>query len=315
MIRILCLSIAGLLMILSVRAANEPRITMDLNGTWEFDQTLNAFPPKKFTRKIQVPGLITLAEPRIEDYDKFVRRSSEVVAKEQHSLYDLDYTPRYSWYRKTVFIPEDLAGKEAMITLKKSQYVTQVFINGIDLGTSMACYTPVDFRATAAIRSGAENEILIRVGDRIWLPSEAAGGTDKEKEHYLPGIWDDVTLSFTGRMRINRLLILPSVAEKKVTVKAQIRNFNPAQIFYGDVMNDSVQLSIVIKEKRSGSVLQSSIATMITKRDNITEFNLDIPLPDFISWSPENPFLYNAEVTLIQDNHKTDQVIRSLWNA
>ncbi len=87
-----------------------------------------------------------------------------------------------------------MQGKEVTISLKKSQYVTQVFVNGIDMGTSMACYTPVEFRCTAAIKWGAENEILIRIGDRVWLPSEAAGGTDKEKEHYLPGIWDDVTL-------------------------------------------------------------------------------------------------------------------------
>ncbi|MDD4193621.1 MAG: hypothetical protein PHI28_19965 [Mangrovibacterium sp.] len=28
---------------------------------------------------------------------------------------------------------------------QKSQYVTQVYVSGIDLGTSMACYTPVEF--------------------------------------------------------------------------------------------------------------------------------------------------------------------------
>ena len=108
--------------------------------------------------------------------------------------------------------------------------------------TSMACYTPVEFPITKALKFGTENEILIKVGDRIWLPAEAAGGTDKEKEHYLPGIWDDVLLSFTGDVRVTRLLVLPSVAAKKVTVKAQLRNFKPAQIFYGDAMSDSVDI-------------------------------------------------------------------------
>ena len=54
--------------------AQEPRTTINLNGTWEFDQTTDAFPPKKFTRTIPVPGIITMATPRIEDYDRFVRR-------------------------------------------------------------------------------------------------------------------------------------------------------------------------------------------------------------------------------------------------
>src|SRR5665647_3399241 len=114
--------------------AQEPRKVIVLNGTWEFDQTTNAFPPEKFTRKIPVPGLIHLAEPRIEEYDKFFKRPEKAESIEQFNLYNLDYTPRYSWYRKTVFIPKELENKEGMITIKKSQYVTQVYINGMDMG-------------------------------------------------------------------------------------------------------------------------------------------------------------------------------------
>ncbi|HEX2396094.1 MAG TPA: glycoside hydrolase family 2 [Bacteroidales bacterium] len=286
----------------------ESRSTINLNGTWDFDQTTDAFPPKKFTRKIQVPGLITLAEPKIEDYDKFFKRPDKVEAKEQHSLYNIDYTPRYSWYRKKLVVPSELKGQEAVITLKKSQYVTQIFINGIDLGTSMACYTPIEFRATNAIRFGEENEILIRVGDRTWLPSEAAGGTDKEKEHYLPGIWDDVLLSFTGDIRVNRLLILPSVTEKKATVKIQLRNFKPAQIFYGDRMSDSVLVEVDIKEKSSDAPVAYGRMEFMAKRDNLTEIEIDVFLNEFKTWSPEHPELYLAEVKTITNGNETDKI-------
>ena len=34
------------------------------------------------------------------------------------------------------------------------------------MGTSMACYTPIEFPVNKAIKFGAENEILIRVGER-----------------------------------------------------------------------------------------------------------------------------------------------------
>ncbi len=280
-------------------AANEEeRTVINLNGTWQFDQTVNAFPPAKFTRTIPIPGLVHLAEPKIEDYSKFFKRADQVEAKMQHDLYNIDYTPRYSWYRKSVFIDKELEGKEAVITIKKSQYVTQVYVNGMDMGTSMACYTPVEFPVTGALKFGAENEILIKVGDRIWLPSEAAGGTDKEKEHYLPGIWDDVLLSFTGNVRLNRLLVLPSVAGKKVTVKAQIRNFKPAQIFYGDVMSDPVTLDISIAEKLSGKVVAGKSIKLNAKRDNLSEAVLEIPLQEFTAWSPDKPFLYVANATL-----------------
>ena len=282
----------------SIAAKDGERIVINLNGTWQFEQTVNAFPPAKFTRTIPVPGLVHLATPKIIDYDKFFKRADKVESKGQHNLYNIDYTPRYSWYRKMVFIPKELEGKSGVITIKKSQYVTQVYVNGKDMGTSMACYTPVEFPITSALKYGIENEILIKVGDRVWLPSEAAGGTDKEKEHYLPGIWDDVEISFTGSVRVNRLLVLPSVAAKKVTVKAMLRNFMPAQIFYGDTMNDSVTLEVSIAEKTSGKIIASKIARFSAKRDNQTEAVLEIPVLNFTNWSPDKPFLYLAKATL-----------------
>jgi hypothetical protein len=283
------------------------RTTISLNGTWQFDQTVTAFPPAKFTRTIPVPGLVHLAVPKIEDYDKFFRRPDKVEAKQQHNLYNIDYTPRYSWYRRSVTVPAGMQGKEAVITIKKSQYVTQVYVNGIDMGTSMACYTPIEFVVTGALRFGADNEILIKVGDRVWLPSEAAGGTDKEKEHYLPGIWDDVELSFTGRVRVNRLLVLPSVAEKKVTVKAQIRNLVPAQIFYGDAMSDSVTLTVTIAEKLSGKAVAVRSGRFSAKRDNLTEAVMEIPMAGFTAWTPDKPFLYTATASLSNEKGVLDE--------
>jgi hypothetical protein len=286
------------------------RTVIDLNGTWQFDQTVTAFPPLRYTRTIPVPGLVHLAEPKIEEYDKFFKRPGKAEAKDQHSVYNIDYTPRYSWYRKIVFIPKELEGKEGMITVKKSQYVTQIYVNGIDLGTSMACYTPVEFPVTGAVKYGAENEILIKIGDRVWLPAEAAGGTDKEKEHYLPGIWDDVFLSFTGKMRINRLLVLPSVSGRKVTVKTQLRNLIPAQIFVGDAMKDSVNMDISIAEKLTGKIIAAKSVRFSTKRDNLTEVAVEIPVTGFTNWTPEHPFLYIATATLKNDKGISDEFSR-----
>ena len=221
-------------------AQNEGKI-INLNGQWDFDQTTDAFPPKKFTRKCPVPGLIHLAEPKIEAYDKLFKRPDQVLADEAYDYRKLQYEPKYSWYKKVVNIPADLKGSEAMLSILKSKYVTQVYINGKDVGQSISCYTPIDFKVTNALKFGADNEILIRVGERIWLPPQAAGSTDKEKVNYIPGIWDDVSLSFSGKQKIIKNLILPSVKDKNVTVKLLIRNFYPQQVMYGDQMIDTIR--------------------------------------------------------------------------
>lgn len=281
---------------------------IDLNGSWEFDQTIQAFPPKKFTRKIPVPGLIHLAKPRIEDYEKFFKRPENVKFETSHNLEQMDYIPKYSWYKKLVDIPQAYAGKEVVLTIKKAQYVTQVYVNGMDAGNSMACYTPIDLNITDYVDFGESNEILVRVGDRIWLPSEAAGGTDKEKEHYLPGIWDDVYLSFSGKLKIHRMMVLPSLKNGSVTLKALIRNFNPPQLEYGDPMEDDAKWSVVISEKTSGKEIATKSILVKTIRDRLTEVTLDLEIPNAHPWSPDDPFLYSAKCSIIQDEKVSDVI-------
>ena len=281
---------------------------IDLNGTWDFDQTETAFPPKKFTRKIPVPGLIHLAEPRIVDYEKFFKRPERVALETSHNLQNMDYTPKYSWYKKSVVIPAERKGNEVVLTIKKAQYVTHVYVNGMDAGISMACYTPIDLNITDYVKYGASNELLIRIGDRIWLPSEAAGGTDKEKEHYLPGIWDDVHLSFSDKLKIHRMMVLPSLKDGKITVKALIRNFNPAQLEYGDPMEDEGIFEVVIAEKKSGKEIARKSMTVNAIRDRLTQVQMDIEIPNVNPWSPDDPFLYTATASISYNEKTSDKL-------
>ena len=285
----------------------EGRVTIELNGTWEFDQTREAFPPQQFTRTIPVPGLIHLAQPRIDQYQIFFARPEKVESVGEHDLSKLHYQPRYNWYRRTVRVPEEMRGRHAVLTILKSQYVTQVYVNRMDAGSSMACYTPVEFPVTQALKYGQENEILIRVGDRAWLPSQAAGSTDKEKVNYLPGIWDDVSLSFTGPFRVHRVLMLPSLAQKKVIAKALIRSFLPSQTLYGATMNDSCDVRVSLREKSTGRMVASGgLKDAVVKRDNLTEVTLEVPVTDPHLWTPDDPFLYSAEITLAGSEGQSD---------
>src|SRR5688500_11571786 len=115
-----------LLTVTSFSFETPPRVVISLNGTWEFEQTTTAFKPGNFSRKITVPGLIHLTLAKIEEYDKIFKRLDKVSAKMEHSVYDIDYTPRYNWYRKKIVVSKDVKDLEAVLTIKKSQYVTQV---------------------------------------------------------------------------------------------------------------------------------------------------------------------------------------------
>ncbi|MBN2289384.1 MAG: glycoside hydrolase family 2 [Candidatus Glassbacteria bacterium] len=275
---------SGFLAIGACSIEASPREVIGLNGTWEFEQTEKAFPPAKFSRRIPVPGLIFLAEPGIDQLEDYRNGS---------------YRPRYNWYRTTFRVPESLDGLHAVLTILKSKYTTQVYLNGVDLGRSIACYTPVEFPADGAVGCGRENELLVCVGDRKWLPAAAAGSTDKEKVAYWPGIWDDVYLSFTGPFRIDRTLTLPSAAQGKLTVKLLVRSFLPSQVQYGDRMYDTCRVQVSVREKKSSAPAAGPVeCTVALKRDNLTETAIEVPIREARLWSPEDPFLYTASVVL-----------------
>ncbi|RPH97976.1 MAG: glycoside hydrolase family 2, partial [Calditrichaeota bacterium] len=288
------------LILYSMSAFATGRETIRLNGKWQFEQTDRAFPPQKYSRTIPVPGFIHLAEPKIEQYDKLYAKSTIAQNKTDHRVLDTQYDPKYNWYRKTIVIPKSLQNKQVVLSIKKSQYVTTVYVNGMDAGSSMECYTPIDLPITPFIKFGESNEIVIRVGDRNWLPSQAAGSTDKEKVIYLPGIWDDVELSFTGMQRLHKVMVLPSLRQEKATVKILVRNFYPAQQKYGDPMEDSLCVRVSVCEKSTGKIFAPPAEKcLFSLRDNLTFIELAVPMPAAHSWSPDDPFLYEAHVEIV----------------
>ena len=287
--------------------ADDGRTTISLNGEWDFDQTELAFPPRKYTRKIPVPGLVHLARPKISQYEKFFKKPDGVELVEQFNFLERDYTPMYNWYKRKVFIDEKFKDEQLFLTIKKSQYVTRVFVNRHEVGASMECYTPMDFNITSAVKYGSDNEILIQVGDRARLPSEAAGGTDKEKVHYLPGIWDDVFITATGKMRVDKVLFLPSLAKGLVTVKTLVRSLYPPQMLYGDKMKDSCKIEYCVKEKTTGRIVGKKMIEGEAKRDNRTYFETSISLDNPKAWTPDSPFLYEGEVSVYDQDELVDR--------
>jgi beta-galactosidase/beta-glucuronidase len=286
--------------------ANEGRTVISLNGEWDFDQTQTAFPPAKFTREIPVPGLVHLAKPRIGQYEKFFKRPAETQLSEQFNFMDRDYTPMYNWYRKKIRIGKHLAGRQLFLHIKKSQYVTVVYVNGRLIGASKECYTPIEFNITDALRFEGENEILIQVGDRAWLPGEAAGSIDKEKTHYLPGIWDEVSIQVTGKIKVKDVLFLPSAAAKSVTVKSRLSSAYPPQMIFGAPMYDSCRVEFSIKEKASGKIVARRTIKGRAKRDNTSYFETKIPIASPVLWTPESPFLYEGEISVYDGNNLSD---------
>lgn len=268
-------------------AQNENRIY--LNGVVPFEQTKTAIPPNTFSRTIPVPGLIDMATPQIEQYEDYFSGTHE---------------PRYSWYKFTFKVPKSQRGKTTILTALKSRFNTQILLNGMDLGTYMQNNTPIDVDLTDYLSVGKENELLIRLGEREWIPKEAATGFDREKYSDFPGIWDDIFIEFGGPVRVHRALALPNLDEKKATIKLQLENY--AKILERNTEYSYIEFTLeaLIREKLSGRIVTESktITDKIQCQIEQKEISLKFDFKEGIkAWSPADPFLYEAVVKVSAD--------------
>lgn len=273
----------------------QPREIIKLSGIWDFDQSIEAWPPSEFTRQIQVPGLIHLATPQLEEYD---------------DLYLGDQSPKYSWYRKIFTVPENYSGKKAVLTILKSRFNTQVICNGIDVGTYLETSTPIECDLTNAIRFGEENTLLVRVDYINRNPVQSAYSKDIEQFTYIPGIWDEVFISLTGPVRIARSLCLPDVKENKLTIKLLLQNHDDKIRREFSLLDYDAEVACYVREKVSGEVVSDTISiTAKVKCLNRVEVKLDIPIEGAILWSLENPFLYEAVIEVAALGEQSDKFI------
>ena len=265
----------------------QARTVLSLNGTAEFEQTETAFPPQIFTRKIPVPGLIDLAVPKIEQYDAYFSGRHE---------------PRYNWYRFKFNLDKNMQNEFAVLKILKSRYNTQIILNGHDCGTYMQCNTPVEADLTPFLNYKQENILLVRLGERAWLPKESATGFDREKFTDIPGIWDDIFITFTGPLQIHRALVLPNLKEAKATVKLKIENREKILERNMEFSEIEYSLSTYFREKKSGK----KASPIFNKKGKLKcqqmeEIEFELELPDAHAWSPKDPFLYEAVVSVFAE--------------
>ncbi len=237
--------------------------------------------PAAFDRKVPVPGLVDLAEP------PFAEPGPKVA--DRKALSQEDRKRDAFWYRRTFTVDEPIP---AAVTLKisKAMFGTRVFLNGKLLGDHVPSFTPGFFDAKSALKTG-KNELIIRVGaDRDAVGRAYPDGFDFEKERYIPGIFDSVSLILAGAPHIENVQVAPDLANQQAKIR----------VFLDSTKETAVEVEI--REAKSGKVAGRATVQAAT---GTTQLNLISPVANCRLWSPEDPFLYKLTVRTSGDEVAT----------
>ncbi|MFC1498174.1 sugar-binding domain-containing protein [Verrucomicrobiota bacterium] len=263
------------------------RRVLNLNGQWQICQGDDTTVPAKnnFKRKVPVPGLVDLAVPAFK----------EVGTTNSPSL-------RQSfWYRRTFSVDGDIS-EVARLKFHKVKYGCSVYLNGKHIGDGNRNFTPLYFDVKKALKgNGAENELVVRVGAHFKheLVKEMPNGYDVEKEIYIPGIFDSVELILHGRLYIKNVQICPKGDLEGLMVETTL--FYPRE--FGS--HNYFRINYVLREAKSGKIANKGVFSTGNFRHHRNKILaghecrsyswLRIPRPHL--WSPEDPFLYELELT------------------
>jgi len=259
-------------------------IVIPLNGIWDIAEGNMKDIPSEFNRKVQVPGLVTLAKPAFEN----------VGMSGYHKAF---------WYRRTLTINENQP--TAFLKVFKAKYGTKVYINRKEVGYNSLSFTSSLFNITPYLnQAGHSNEIVIRIGAHIdALPDTVTTGGEVEKFKYMPGIYDNVELILTDEACISKVQVVPNIHENKVYVHFEINNNGKSATkkIWGEVF-----------EYNTGKPVGKSNELKI-KIDSNEKLNLDfsIPIENFHLWTPEDPFLYILRITDGKYDYQTRFGMRS----
>jgi len=184
------------------------------------------------------------------------------------------------WYRRHFSAPAAAPGQRIFLYFEAANYRSHVYLNGEPLGVHEGGFTPFAFEVTGKLR--ADNSLVVGVNSR-------------RQQGNVPGS-DPDWFTYGGITRPVWLVTTPETYIQHYS--AALRTVNGA-----DVIAATAQLD---GPRRAGTPVTWRIpalnltATVETNAEGVA--TLQFPLPANLQrWSPENPALYEVEVTTAQD--------------
>lgn len=243
----------------------------NLNGLWDYAIIAKgSFIPSNYDGKILVPFAI---ESSLSGVQKIVGLENEL------------------WYHRNFTVPANWKNKKVILHFGAVDWKADVWVNGIKVGVHQGGYTPFSFDISTAIIANKQQDLVVKV----WDPSDEGyqpRGKQVKNPHgiwYTPvtGIWQTVWLEPVDQAYLSHLKTIPNIDGGTVSVLASTE---------GTQATDMIEVKVL----ESGKLIGSAKA-MVGQE-------VLVSVPNAKLWSPDSPFLYDLEVSILQNNVSADKL-------
>ncbi len=244
---------------------------MSLNGYWDYaicDSGMVC--PDTYDGRILVPFCV---ESYLSGVEKPVTKDSEL------------------WYHRTFTIPEEWAGKHIILNFGAVDWRADVWVNDRHLACHKGGFTSFSIDITDALCDSVQELVV-----RVWDPTDEGyqlRGKQSLEPHTIyytavTGIWQTVWIEPVMQEHISRVTTFPDYDNAQVRLLANTE---------GDMTDCSLRVRVLYDDEVVATAFGDAIDT------------LTIQMPeDFLSWTPDNPWLYDIQVELVRDDDVLDEV-------
>lgn len=221
----------------------------------------------------------------------------------------IDYKRGIGNYEKNLFIRPEWKGKRLFIRFEGVNNIADVFINRRHIGEHRGGYGAFIFEITGKVEYGKENSILVRVNNGEQLDIMPLVGDF----NFYGGIYRDVHLLITDETCISPLdyaspgvrLIQDSVSHRYAKVRAIVDLSN------GSSGNQEVELNVRLLDGQR--VVKEGTKNVNLSGNEVMQQELTFEIDQPHLWNGrQDPFLYQAEVTLSRNGQMVDRVTQPL---
>lgn len=196
------------------------------------------------------------------------------------------------WYRKLFRVPGSWRGQRVKLHFGAVDQVATVWVNKQQVARHEGGFTSFSADITPALRGTGTQEITVRVQDR-----NEAGPFPVGKQRNKPA-----GLFYTGASGIWQTVWLEPVATTHLTSL--------------DITSDLQSLTVTPRvsgtaDERALVVVSEPGGRVVAVESGATDQPIRLPIPNPRRWSPEDPFLYDMTVNLVNTSGKLVDTVSS----
>lgn len=242
----------------------------DLNGLWNYRITAKDEPmPASYSGKILVPFAI---ESALSGVGKTVGKDSIL------------------WYNTKFTLPRAMKGKRILLHFGAVDWKAEVFLNGQSIGFHEGGYDPFSIDISPFLKKG-EQELVVSAWDPTDQGPQPRGKQVAQPKSiwYTPvtGIWQTVWLEAVPLSFVREIRPTPDIDRQILTLSIEVFDAKEGDRIRAIALDG--QATVAESETLAGT-------GAVLKIDN----------PKL--WSPDDPFLYDLQVTLLRNGKPVDQV-------